>query len=129
MVGTLTAKAGAHGSDKRGPQRREHSRGIRSFISRANAEGGKPIARNTVSRARDDGPPARYVKRGDLLSRLHLGGRDRNQFVHLAANRLLGEREVLGGEIGNDLAQDVTIAGFLEIGRDHVLDVGRGGIA
>ena len=64
-----------------------------------------------------------------LFARLHLGRGHGDQFAHLGPNRLFGDGDILGGEIGHDLAQDVGIAGLLEIGRDHFLGVGGGGLA
>lgn len=65
----------------------------------------------------------------DYFPCLHLGGCHRKQLAHLGANRLFGNGDVLGGKIGRELTQDVGIAGLLEIGRDHLLGIGGGGIA
>ena len=61
--------------------------------------------------------------------RLHLGDRCRHQLIHLGAHLGSGDGEALGGKILHDLVLDVLVAGFLEIGRDHFLGIGRGGIA
>jgi hypothetical protein len=61
-------------------------------------------------------------------SRLHLGGRQRYQLVHLDAHLGSGDGDALGGKVLHDLVLDVLIAGFLEIGRNHFLGVGIGGV-
>ncbi len=64
------------------------------------------------------------------VSRLHLGDGRGHQFVHLAA-RTSGAVTAtpLAVKSLSDLVLDVLVAGFLEIGRDHFLGIGGGGIA
>ena len=63
------------------------------------------------------GPPRNDYEcgtRAALLPRFHLGRGHSEQLAHLGANRLLGDDDALGGEIGHELAQDVAIAGLLD---------------
>ena len=64
-----------------------------------------------------------------LRPALDLQYRLRHQLVHLGANRRFGDRDALGGEVADHLADDVGVAGFLEIGGDHFLGIGGGGVA
>ena len=64
-----------------------------------------------------------------LSSRLHLHDGRRHQLVHLDAKLRLGDGDALGVEIAQHLAQHVAVAGFLEIGGDHFLGIGSGGVA
>ena len=64
-----------------------------------------------------------------LFARLHLGRCHRSELVHLGANRLLCDGNAFGRKVAQNLAQDVTVAGFLEIRCDHLLGIGRGRIA
>ena len=66
--------------------------------------------------------------RDSLRPGLHLDDRCRHQLIHLGAHFRGGNGDALGGKILHDLVLDVLVAGFLEIGRDDFLGLGRGGI-
>ena len=95
---------------------------LRRFRLRSSSYGGQVAPRN------DDREVGAYPSRR-LRSRLHLGDGHRHQLVHLGADLRGGDRDALGGKILHHLVLDVRVAGFLEIGRDHFLGIGRGGIA
>src|SRR5216684_21062 len=49
-----------------------------------------------------------------------------HQLVHGAADLVIGLLDVLGVEIPADLPEHVVVAGFLEIGHDHLLGISLG---
>jgi hypothetical protein len=57
--------------------------------------------------------------------RFHLGA----ELVHLGADRLLRDDDILGAKIGQDRAHSIAVTRFLEIGCDHVPGIGQGGVA
>ena len=59
-----------------------------------------------------------------LLAGPDLAHRFGKQFLHLAANLILGH--TLAGEIARDFAHNVVVAGLVEIGGHHFLGIGVG---
>jgi hypothetical protein len=76
--------------------------------------------------------PVRY---SPLTNRLlvspsfHLRGRLRHQFVHFHPNLRFGDGSVFASEIAGHLADHFGVTGFLELGGDHFLGIGTGGVA
>src|SRR5262245_1094636 len=48
------------------------------------------------------------------------------QLIHGAPDLVIGLRHTLGGKILADLAKDVVVPGFLEVGDDQVVGIGLG---